>query len=209
MTGLPCSPITAQFNALAYLSPNWKIWPTSIPRRICKVPCPSGLGSPATTLRISAISVMDASRSQLTPVVWKSGLLAPLTKSDNTAAARSTITGMFKSNTPIYPLCRPAACIASSLAMVSGALTCANFSALISFRVWSPRNTNATKVVLPSAVGSPSTIKVLTVCDNGKPKCSATCSQVGILGVLTSALSCVGAARSPTATASASSILAA
>ena len=35
---------------------SWKMCPTSMPRTISSVPLPSGLGSPATTLRISATS---------------------------------------------------------------------------------------------------------------------------------------------------------
>jgi hypothetical protein len=42
--------------ALEYLSPNWKICPTSIPRLITNLPLPSGEASPATALRKSAAS---------------------------------------------------------------------------------------------------------------------------------------------------------
>src|SRR5213596_902476 len=44
------------------------MWPTSMPRTISRVPWPSGLGSPATTLRMSPTSWGSGkSRPQLTP----------------------------------------------------------------------------------------------------------------------------------------------
>ena len=51
---LPSSSRKVAFIASEYFVRSWKMWPTSMPRAISSLPLPSGLGSPATTLRMSA-----------------------------------------------------------------------------------------------------------------------------------------------------------
>jgi hypothetical protein len=64
----PFSSSTVQASFSLYTVPSLNTWPTSMPRAIASGPEPSGAGSPATTLRMSATSGSGRSRPKLTPV---------------------------------------------------------------------------------------------------------------------------------------------
>src|SRR5438067_1789722 len=78
--------------ACEYFVRSWKMCPTSMPRTMSSFPLPSGLGSPATTLRMSATCGSGRSRPQFTPVRWKPSSFAPQTKSLINATRRSATT---------------------------------------------------------------------------------------------------------------------
>ena len=109
--------------------PSWKMCP-DLDATCGQCSLPSGLGSPSTTLRISATSGSATSRPQRRRTRLPA-TLAPALKSLTTAAARSTIIGRPRPTGPGEPARHRPRHGSGPLAIGSGLATSGCFSALI------------------------------------------------------------------------------
>ena len=92
---LPPSSRKAQFSASAYFWRNWKICPTSMPRRCPGFPCRRVTGRRPPHCGCRRRCGSGRSRPKLTPVRWKPSSLAPQTKSLMAATLRSARSPLF------------------------------------------------------------------------------------------------------------------